>query len=444
MCTTPVPSSVVTSSDRMTRNASAGAELLGVGQVGQQRLVPAPGQLRAGQLADDRGAFQLALVGGLPVAGQDVALAVLLQHGVADVGADRDGLVGRQRPRRRRPGQQPLAGLQLEPDGDRRVLPVPVDVVVHPQLVVGQRGLAPPAVRQHLEALVDQALVPQLLERPHDALHVGGVQRLVVVVEVDPAGLPGHVVAPLVGVAQHRFAAGLVELLDPHRDDLGLAGDAEQALGLDLGGQAVAVPAEPALDPAALHGAEPRHHVLDVAGDQVPVVRQAVGERRAVVEDELVCQRALLHRLAEGVVGCPVGEHAFLQIGKAGLGRHSARGLASGLGGLGAGINGHRRYVLAALAPGRSARGRRARSRAGVPRYHLACRRPGSEPSPRPLVCPAVTGRTRPVLLRPLGRLGAELALSSGSSPVIAGSSPCDQSLAGVSNSPPASIPALA
>ena len=29
MCTTPVPSSVVTSSDRITRNASCGAELLG-------------------------------------------------------------------------------------------------------------------------------------------------------------------------------------------------------------------------------------------------------------------------------------------------------------------------------------------------------------------------------------------------------------------------------
>ena len=68
----------------------------------------------------------------------------------------------------------------------------------------------------------------------------------------------------------------------------GLAGDAELLLGLDLGGQAVAVPAEAALDPAAAHRLVARHDVLDVAGEQVAVVRQAVGERRAVVEDELV------------------------------------------------------------------------------------------------------------------------------------------------------------
>ena len=193
--------------------------VLGISQVTEQRLVPPAGQLGAGQRALHRGALELALVGGLPVPGQDVPLAVLGHHDVADVRADRDGQVGRQRPRGGGPGQQPLPGLQLEPDGHRRVLPLGVGVVVHPQLVVGQRGLAPPAVRQHLEALVDQALVPQLPEGPHDALHVREVERLVVVLEVDPARLPGHVVLPLARVAQHGFAAGLVELLDAHGDD---------------------------------------------------------------------------------------------------------------------------------------------------------------------------------------------------------------------------------
>ena len=83
------------------------------------------------------------------------------------------------------------------------------------------------------------------------------------------------------GVAQHRLAAGRVELLDPHGHDLGLAGDAKEPLGLHLGRQPVAVPAESPLHPPALHRAEPRHHVLDIAGDEVAVVRQAVGERRA-------------------------------------------------------------------------------------------------------------------------------------------------------------------
>ena len=67
-----------------------------------------------------------------------------------------------------------------------------------------------------------------------------------------------------------------------------MAGDAEFLFGLDLGRQAVAVPAEAPLDPAAAHGLVARDGVLDEAGQQVAVVRQAVGERRAVVEDELV------------------------------------------------------------------------------------------------------------------------------------------------------------
>ena len=64
--------------------------------------------------------------------------------------------------------------------------------------------------------------------------------------------------------------------------------EAELAHRLELGGQAVGVPAEAALDPLAAHRLVARDEVLDVAGQQVAVVRQAVGERRAVVEDELV------------------------------------------------------------------------------------------------------------------------------------------------------------
>ena len=137
-------------------------------------------------------------------------------------------------------------------------------------------------------------------------LHVVGVERLVVVVEVDPARLAGDVVLPLVGVLQHRLAARGVELLDAQLEDLVLGLEAELAHRLELGGQAVGVPAEPALDPAAAHGLVARDEVLDVAGEQVAVVRQAVGEGRAVVEDELVgavgAGLAALDRGDEGAV----------------------------------------------------------------------------------------------------------------------------------------------
>ena len=88
----------------------------------------------------------------------------------------------------------------------------------------------------------------------------------------------------------------------------GLVGDAELPLRLELGGQAVGVPAEAALDLVAAHGLVARHDVLDVAGQQVAVVRQPVGERRAVVEDVLRRAVAAVDAGAEGVVGGPVVE----------------------------------------------------------------------------------------------------------------------------------------
>jgi hypothetical protein len=105
-------------------------------------------------------------------------------------------------------------------------------------------------------------------------------------------------------------------------------GDAELLLGLDLGGQSVAVPAEAALDAAPAHRLVARHDVLDVAGEQVAVVGQAVGERRAVVEDELVgavrARGPLLDAGDEGAVGVPVLQDPALDLGEPGAGGDAA------------------------------------------------------------------------------------------------------------------------
>ncbi len=228
----------------------------------------------------------------------------------------------------RRPDEQLLTGLEREAHGDRRVLPLAVDVV-HPRLGVAQRRLAAPAVGEHPEALVDEALVPQGLERPEHALHVVEVERLVVVLEVDPPGLRADVLLPVLRVPQHRRAAGVVELGDAERLDLRLVRDPELLLGLDLGGQAVAVPAEAALDPAAAHRLVAGHDVLDVARQQVAVVRQPVGEGRAVVEDELVAavraRGALLDAGDERAVLVPVPQDPRLDLREAG-GRRDVSG----------------------------------------------------------------------------------------------------------------------
>ena len=100
-----------------------------------------------------------------------------------------------------------------------------VDLVVHAQFVVRQRGLAAPAVCEHLEAFVDQAFVVQLLERPEHALGIGLVESLVVIVEVNPARLAGYIGAPVFGVLQHGCAAVLVELVNAELLDFGATRD---------------------------------------------------------------------------------------------------------------------------------------------------------------------------------------------------------------------------
>lgn len=193
--------------------------------------------------------------------------------------------------------------------------------------MVGQRRLVLPAVRQHPVAVVGQALLVQLLESPEDGLHVLDVERLVVVLEVHPARLPGDVALPLVGVLHHRGAAGVVELVDAHGLDLGLVRHAQLLHGFEFGGQAVGVPAEAALNAAAALGLVAAHEILGVAGQQVAVVRQAVGEGRAVVEDEFVAAILagipLVDTCLEGAVLVPVLQDALFDLRELHGGRHT-------------------------------------------------------------------------------------------------------------------------
>ena len=65
----------------------------------------------------------------------------------------------------------------------------------------------------------------QLLESPEHTLCVWLIERLVVVVEVDPASLTGHIGAPIFGVLQHGCTAVLVELVDAELLDFGASRD---------------------------------------------------------------------------------------------------------------------------------------------------------------------------------------------------------------------------
>ena len=269
--------------------------------------------------------------------GATLELACAGYDGVFDLGSDGERLVGGQGPGGGGPCEcfdavefcgNLLVGTEggvcgeAECDGDGLVLAVLVHVVVHAQLVVGEGGLVLPAVGQHAEALVGQALVVEALERPDDGLHVLDVQGLVVVFEVDPACLAGDVLFPLVGVLEHGGAGGIVEVVDAHFEDFALVGHAELLHRLELCGQAVGVPTEATLDLVAALGLVAGDEVLGVAGEQVAVVGQAVSEGRAVVEDEFVFAvfacGAVRDGCGEGIVLLPVVEDRFFECGELG------------------------------------------------------------------------------------------------------------------------------
>ena len=191
-----------------------------------------------------------------------------------------------------------------------------------------------------------------------------------------------------------------------------MVGEAELLLRLDLGRQAVAVPAEPALDPAAAHGLVAGHHVLDVAGQQVAVVRQAVGERRAVVEDVLVGAVHPASRASTEAtkVLSPAQWSSTRRStsGRLGAGRHA--------GAVGVILRVRHRWSLSSRWSRSCRATRRTNGRRRDPRYHLAWPAGAAGPAR----WSAVTGRI------PSGSTEVRwpATCSSGGSPVIAGSMP--------------------
>ena len=330
---------------------------------------------------------------------------------IVDVGADHDGEVGRNGPRGGGPedGVGVLLVAQLHSHGHGGVLTILVHVRVHAQLVRGKRRLILRAVRQHAVALVGQTLVVQLLERPHHGFHVRNVQSLVAVLEVDPARLTVDVILPLIGVLEHGGTAGIIELVDAHFLDLVDGVDAQFLLRLKLCGQTVGIPAEHTVDLVALHGLIARNHILGVTGQQVAVMRQAVGERRAVEEHEfvlaVVAGRPAIDGLLEGIVLVPIVEHGLLQLGEAGVRRDVGALLAGSslrihmIGGFA-----HRMLLVTYHFVGLCTR--TIRRFPGTPRYHLACHsRPLLTATPRDRLMLGCVGPIPSVLLGRTARL---------------------------------------
>ena len=284
----PDPEVVLAERDRRVHDAGA---VLGADEVGRHDGVAALAELLGGDERERRLVAGAEHVAAVEAVGDPRALAehrlgarlgdhvaVVGAH-VGEVGRDGQGGVGEQRPRRRRPGQDLVAGPQRagavddrERDVDARVLDV---LVALGDLVRGQRGAAAGAVGHDLVALVEQVAVPHRLQRPPDRLDVARLERPVRLVEVDPVADPLGQPVPVLEVLEDRLAALGVELGDAVALDVVLGLEAELLLDGDLDRQAVAVPAALALDVAAAHRLVAREDVLERAGEDVVGARAA-------------------------------------------------------------------------------------------------------------------------------------------------------------------------
>ena len=303
--------------DIVGRNDAEGVLFFQLGKIRKQRLIAPADQLPALVALDNCAGVGLGKIRGEPSLGHDVVGAVLMVSDldVVDVRANRQGQIAGQGPRRGGPGDKRGALLPVgrKADGDRRILDI---FVIEVGLKVRQNRPQTGRERHDLIALVDEVLVPHLPERPPYRFHEGQVHGPVVVTEIDPATGPTHGLFPLLGIAQHNLAALGVEVGQPKALDLALAVQVQGLLNFHFDRQAVAVPAKATVHIAATHGPEARNDIFDRSGQQMAVVRQAGGERRAVVKNERLPVPSFFQRLFKNLVVVPELQDFQLDLGE--------------------------------------------------------------------------------------------------------------------------------
>ena len=185
---------------------------------------------------------------------QNVMRAVLrLNLDVILVGVHAQRHVGRERPRRGRPREEPAVFQALAPETDEDGGLLYVLIPLR-DLVRGERGAAPRAVRNDLVPLVQKALFPDLFERPPHRLDILVVVGDVRVVHIRPIADALRHFFPFALVFPNAFLALFDERLDAVLFDVLLAVHAEELFHLQLDGQAVRIPARLSEDVLALRG----------------------------------------------------------------------------------------------------------------------------------------------------------------------------------------------
>ena len=222
---------------------------------------------------------------------------------IIHLGIDAEAEIRRQRPRRRRPCEKVrVLALRLELHQGGAFLDI---LVTLRDLMRRKRRAAARAVRHDLVPLVEQAALPDLLERPpfrlDEIVLIGDVRMFHIRPKTDDVGelLPHALVLP------DRFAALLDERLHAVLLDLILAVEPERLLHLKFHRQTVRIPARLSKDALSLHRLVARQHILDDARQHMTDMRLAVRRRRSVVEREILLARTLVDRFLRDVVRFP-------------------------------------------------------------------------------------------------------------------------------------------
>ena len=242
---------------------------------------------------------------------QYIALPCPFDLGVVFFRVHAQGDVGRQRPGRGRPGEEPGMVLPLAAEADEHGGLFDVFIPLR-HLVRGERRAAARAVRDDLVPLVQESLFPDLFQRPPDRFDIVVVIGDVRVLHIRPVADPFGHLFPLALVLPHALLALLDEGLDAVLFDILLAVHAQRLFHFQLDGQAVRIPARLAQDVAALHGLVAGDDVLHDAGEDMPDVRLAVGRRGAVVKGKFLSALALFDALFKDALLFPELDDFFL------------------------------------------------------------------------------------------------------------------------------------
>ena len=169
----------------------------------------------------------------------------------------------------------------------------------------GKRSPAARAVRHDLEALVQQAFVPDLLECPPFGLDEVVIVGNIGIVHISPETNGTGEILPHSLIFPYRFLTFLDERLQTVSFDLILAVQAQQFFHFDLDRQSVGIPAGLTRYHISLHGTITRDHILDHTGQHMANVRLAVCRRRSVIEHIGRAALPLLDTLPEDIFVFP-------------------------------------------------------------------------------------------------------------------------------------------